>query len=132
MFHYYASPADPGRHVSAFVATLPGGLTDVRSLLAVLGALLRFPPYYGMNFDAFWDCVRDLDGIEEHVVILVHRDVPDIPEERLQIYIELLRDAVLYWRRHGREHRFEVWFARTDADRVETLLGSAAEPGDDE
>lgn len=121
MFRYYKPPDLPGKDGSAHAAALPAGLSGVRALLTEVGKALRFPPHYGKNFDAFWDCVRDL-RVEGHVVVLIHQDLPDIPEKELQTYIELLRDAVLYWRRHGGEHRFEVWFPETDAERVETLL----------
>lgn len=131
MFHYYKAPDLPGRDGEAYVATLPAGLSDVRTLLTDVGRALRFPPYYGKNFDAFWDCVRDLD-VEKHVVVLVHRDLPDIPEKDLRTYIELLRDAVLYWRRHGGEHRFEVWFPEADAERVDQLLCGEQPRGDGE
>lgn len=36
-----------------------GFATSKQSLHELLAAVLGFPDYYGMNWDAFWDCIRD-------------------------------------------------------------------------
>ena len=35
------------------------GIIDAETLHEYLSKKLNFPGYYGFNFDAFWDCVRD-------------------------------------------------------------------------
>lgn len=36
-----------------------GSVAAVGELHALLARVLRFPGYYGHNWDAFWDCVTD-------------------------------------------------------------------------
>jgi hypothetical protein len=38
-------------------------ITNEEELFASLAAALRFPEYFGMNWDALDDCLRDLDWI---------------------------------------------------------------------
>ena len=42
------------------VARIPSGLGSKRELLETLGHSLKFPDYYGVNWDAFEECIRDL------------------------------------------------------------------------
>jgi RNAse (barnase) inhibitor barstar len=35
------------------------GIYDEETLHEYLSKMLSFPEYYGRNFDAFWDCIRD-------------------------------------------------------------------------
>ncbi|MCD8351805.1 MAG: barstar family protein [Planctomycetaceae bacterium] len=124
MFHYFTPPADFSREKDAHVATLANDLPTVQALLTDIGAVLQFPPHAGKNFDALWDCIRDLRPAR-HKIILVHQDLPRIPGDDLATYLEILRDAVLYWRGHDDEHRLEVWFTEQDADRVKAILATA-------
>ncbi len=126
MFHYYTPPADFSLEKDAHVATLASDLHSVPSLLTAIGAVLQFPPHAGKNFDALWDCIRDLRPAR-HKIILVHQDLPDIPEQDLATYLELVRDAVLYWQGHDDEHRLEVWFPEKDAARIKAILAARTE-----
>lgn len=42
------------------------------------GALLQFPRYFGANWNAFSDCIRDLDWLRADGFLLVLLDAPDI------------------------------------------------------
>ena len=35
------------------------GILDAETMHEYLSKKLGFPSYYGFNFDAFWDCIRD-------------------------------------------------------------------------
>lgn len=132
MFRFYEScdaPAETG-DADLHVALVPAGLRSTRELLAAVGEALAFPWYYGVNFDAFWDCVRTLDGIEARRVALVHRDLPALPGGDLTVYFELLRDAVLYWDNPTASHRFEVWFPKALEAEVRAGLDACPPPAD--
>lgn len=45
-----------------------------QEFLAALGALLRFPDYFGQNLDAFNDCLSDVDVPQEGGMVLVLYD----------------------------------------------------------
>lgn len=128
MFHYYKPSEIPQSAPDTYVATVRKGWDTTKGLLGEVNTRLLFPGYSGKNFDAFWDSVRDLDGIGERRIILAHQDVPALGDDDLLVYIGLLRDSVLFWRRHAAEHIFEVWFPAADRARVAELLRQASEP----
>lgn len=90
-------------------------------LLKSLYYLLWFPGYFGFNWDALYDCLRDLGWIPCHKIVLVHEALPSLPEEDLKVYLEVLRDSALDWG-GGQEHGLEVFFRSADKRRVEKLL----------
>jgi RNAse (barnase) inhibitor barstar len=119
-FRYIATPS-AAEWVGALVAVLPDSISTKRILLEALAHVLVFPAYFGSNWDALFDCLRDFSWIEEQVIVLVHSDLPALPERELKIYVRLLRDAVLDWR-PDEAHHFEVAFASSDMEVVESLL----------
>lgn len=54
------------------------GLID--ELLKALYYKLWLPGYFGFNWDALYDCLRDLEWIKLYKVVLIHEVLPAIPE----------------------------------------------------
>lgn len=131
MFHYFTPPPDFSRDKTSRVATMTKNIGNVRDLLTAAGVVLNFPPFYGKNFDAFWDCIRDID-LPQHKIVLLNQDLPQLPEDDLETWITLLRDATLYWRRHSKEHVFEVWFPENAAEKIEAVLKDAPAPDEND
>jgi RNAse (barnase) inhibitor barstar len=104
-----------------FIARIPSGIGNRETLFHVLADHLKFPEYFGHNWDALWDCLRDLTWIPAHRVFLVHADLPALPEEALTTYLQILNDAVKDWQR-GDQHQLIVVFPATARERVENLL----------
>ena len=48
---------------------------------------LNFPDYYGKNWDALWDCLRDFALSEERTREVVITGVDQMPKE-LQVYFQ--------------------------------------------
>ena len=50
---------------------------------------LKFPDYYGCNWDAFWDCLTDMYGDPIHIEIIgievIERKFGDAPEKMIEI-----------------------------------------------
>lgn len=94
-----------------------------KELLKALYFQLWFPGYFGFNWDALSDCLRDLGWISCRKVVLVHQALPNLPEKDLKIYLEVLRDAIIDWVGDD-EHELEVFFHINDKCAVEALLAS--------
>jgi hypothetical protein len=61
----------------ALVVRVPKGVRSKQKLLAILADKLRFPGYFGHNWDALEECLRDLSWLPEHQsVAIVHQDLP--------------------------------------------------------
>ncbi len=117
----YEAELDNYHQKDTFVAVLPSGIGTKSALLEALASLLAFPAYFGSNWDALFDCFRDFSWMNEHDILLIHPELPMLPELELKIYLRLLRDSVLDWRPEE-AHRFDVVFAKSDEETVERLL----------
>lgn len=83
----------------AHVAVVPAGIRGPEALFGCLSRELKLPGHFGANWDALDECLRDLSWLEEHRVVLFHEALPELTDVELKIYLEVLRDAVLDWRR---------------------------------
>lgn len=74
---------------------VPRGVRTKEALFAAFVRALRFPDYFGHNWDAFEECVRDLDWLPSGDVWVRHADVPLANDpQQLSIYVKVLADAI--------------------------------------
>ena len=106
--------ADPTayRAEGAFVARIPAKAKGKEKLLGVLASKLRFPAYFGHNWDALDECLRDLSWLSDQPrVVIVHEALPfSSAGESLAIYQSILADAVAVHRDRGTPPSLEVVF----------------------
>ncbi len=93
---------------SEFVALLPhvNGADDLHKELS---DILKFPNYYGENWNALYDCLRDFGWIDMKGIVLVHIAIPSLSDFELKTYIEILFESAKDWK-EGDEHYFKVIF----------------------
>ena len=83
------------RAPDAFVARLPGRLARKQDLLRALASGLKFPGYFGYNWDALEECLNDLSWLgDEARVVILHEHVPLRDQEQRRIYCAILRQAL--------------------------------------
>lgn len=84
------------RPPGSFVAVLGGPLRRKADLLRALAKELKFPEYFGWNWDAVDECMRDLSWLPDFGgVVLVHKQLPLADDEQRRIYIDILKDALV-------------------------------------
>lgn len=88
---------------------------DKRALMAALAREMRFPAYFGANWDALRDCLTDLDEfLPAPGWLLVVADSAELlkgePGERAA-FLETLASAALFWRQADPPHAFKVLLA---------------------
>ena len=78
---------------------------DKNGFLNAIGKALRFPDYFGHNWDAFYDCLLDLKHDDGEGTLLVLRDASGFagaePEE-FAAAVGTLADAADYWKGKNR------------------------------
>jgi hypothetical protein len=74
-----------------------------RGLLARLAKALQCPPYFGMNWDALSDCMRDLSWLNDNgwvVILLNGQEFAVRNQDDFTTAIDVLETAAEYWRSH--------------------------------
>ena len=87
-------------------------------LFSALAEALRVPPYFGGNWDGLWDVIRDLSWIEAETIVLVHAELPRVPDSVLSLYLRILAEAVEDVRSNG---HFELQVVFPAALRAEVI-----------
>jgi len=125
-----ASLADPptAHDRSPLVVNLPSGLRSKQKLLAEYVRQLSLPEYFGWNWDALDECLRDLSWLEpDRPVVIVHAALPFHGHKHpRQTYLELLRDAVRFWTDGPRPDRLRVIFSRRAETTIRQMLAPHA------
>ena len=104
-----------------YVAHLPASLHDREALFAALQQSIGLPEYFGQNWDALSECLRDLSWIKQRRVVLLHEGVPQLDPQSLKVYLEVLSECVRDWR-PNEEHQFVVVFPRDADNRINEML----------
>jgi hypothetical protein len=75
-------------------------IRDTQSFLQKVAEVMRFPDYFGYNWDALDECITDLDWCPAARYILIY----DYPEafskaepEQWKVAYDILQSAVEYW-----------------------------------
>ncbi len=119
-FTFVAEPA-AFREASVLVVRVPAAARGKEKLFGVLARGLRFPRYFGRNWDAFEECLADLswlDGTDR--VAIVHEGLPFAPTgELLRTYCSILRDVAAARKRSDVKPTLDVVFAESLRDAIE-------------
>lgn len=101
------------RAENALVVRIPAKAKGKEKLLNLLATKLRFPRYFGQNWDALDECLGDLSWLPEaQRVVIVHEGLPfSTSGPHLATYLSVLTDAVAAHRKRGTPPTLEVVFA---------------------
>ncbi|MBI3714425.1 MAG: barstar family protein [Betaproteobacteria bacterium] len=66
---------------------------------------MKFPSHFGHNWDAFYDCLTEFDGVDAdgYLIYFDHTDAfSEHHESQLETAIELFEDAIEFWKEDGK------------------------------
>jgi hypothetical protein len=111
-------------------AEVPGGIENKAALLEALFLALHFPEYFGGNWDALEECIRDLSWLPPGDVVVRHEALP-LSDDRasLSTYLAILTDAMKKWKATGERRLFIVFPLSAEAV-VRSILADAEKSGD--
>ena len=120
---------------SGFVFDFDGTqVKDQQGLFDAFGKGMDAPNgYFGTNWNAFEDSLMDLQWLPEHQVILVHEHLPDLTDDEIRVYLDILSSASLKWNSSKTKelqkkfpqfiaHNLVVYFRRNLQDRVSSII----------
>lgn len=88
-------------HDGLFVAWIEGKrVTSKEEFLTVVAQALKFPGYYGRNWDAFDECIRDLEWLPARGYVLVLDEYERFAQrdpESWNIALAILKEAANTW-----------------------------------
>lgn len=90
---------------------------DKNDLFRQLSDILAFPDYFGDNWNALFDCLRDFSWISRRGVVLVQSEIPILSEEELMTYFDIIFSAVEDWTDTD-DHYFKVIFPKEDEPKI--------------
>jgi hypothetical protein len=91
----------PNAEQGVATVRIPSTVTTKGLLFELYSKSLKFPDYFGSNWDAFEECINDLDWLGAKAVLIMHEDFVKLPDDDFQVYIDVLRKSVAYWRTKG-------------------------------
>jgi len=91
-FEFLDSPA-VYRDPAAIILRISPGIRSKQKLFSIYATALRFPKYFGWNWDALEECLNDLSWLPpDQKVVIVHEDLPfGTGGENRAIYLDVLR-----------------------------------------
>lgn len=117
----FRSHADSTSDSNTLVVHVPTGLTTDAELFRLFEREVRLPDYFGENWNALDETLRDLHWVSERKLIFVHDDLPGLPTDSLRIYLEVLANAVNSWEAYP-EHEIAVIFPENTKAQIASFL----------
>jgi len=79
-------------------------IVDKQSFLKEFAVKMRFPDYFGYNWDAFDECITDLEWLNQNGFIIFYKNFNKFkinqPED-WKIATDVLLEAVEYWKQRN-------------------------------
>lgn len=108
-----------------FVAVIPKEITEPELLLLVLYEKLKFPSYFGFNWNALDECLRDFHWNDKYRIVIVHEELPRLQDKDLKIYLEVLRDCANDWKPQE-EHKLVIYFPFHSYATIQSMLNTSS------
>lgn len=121
----FIEPGVTPTEADSLVAVVPRGIADANQLLEVLYQRLNLPGYFGFNWDALSDCLRDFHWVKQRNIVLIHEDLPTLTSTDLVNYVEVLDESVRSWK-PNENHRLVVVFPESCRERIERMADGKA------
>lgn len=117
---------DPVESSDWWYVEINGSAQGKEGLFDELSKKLNFPSYFGCNWDALNDLLRDFHWVKSRGIYLSHKVVPELSTEELRKYLKILANAVRDWNideKHS-SHELIVKFPEGSKGQVEKILNS--------
>lgn len=99
----------PAKKRGVLLAAVSAGLHDRAALFDALAQTLQLPDYFGRNWDALDECLRDLSWLKPKTIVIAHADLPLTKKSDRTVYLEILGRAVEDWNRDGAK-KLSIYF----------------------
>src|SRR5437764_6712939 len=92
--HFFFGLETVPLHARRLDVRIPPGISTEMALFSAYDAEVSLPDYFGENWDAFAECIRDLSWVGPQQVVITHQDLPLLADEQsLKTYLGILSRA---------------------------------------
>jgi len=105
----------------SFLAIIDEEILNVNMLFKTLDSKLNFPNYFGYNWNALFDLLRDFHWIKQKHIYLIHTKIPSLKKQEFLEYIDILYETLKDWQRDDNEKLF-VYFPKEEKKYLESIL----------
>jgi RNAse (barnase) inhibitor barstar len=121
-FTFVIDPSQFASNRNDFVAWVPPDISSRQALFDTLARELKFPDYFGQNWDALDELLRDFWWVKQRRIVIVHLGLPtQLGEDNLRVYLEILMSDVKDWK-PGDEHELVVVFPLSCRETIQGIL----------
>ena len=107
---------------NSFIAVIPSSVSSKSELLNTFASVLRFPDYFGHNWDALEECLRDFHWLNAYRIVIVHEAFPlSLRNSDLRIYLSILESCIKSWK-PGEEHELIAAFPAQSRKTIADIL----------
>ena len=89
-----------------------------QELISELADKLHFPDYFGYNWDALCEVLRDFYWVNEKIIMIEHHGISTIPVADLETYLEIISEVEKFWE-EDKSHEVLFLFSSTDMKIIE-------------
>jgi RNAse (barnase) inhibitor barstar len=82
----------------SFIANMSTNVRNKYELLNDMQIKLKFPDYFGYNWDAAYDCLCDFTWIKEKNIVIIYQKIPLLDEKTMKQFLILLREVAEDWK----------------------------------
>jgi hypothetical protein len=82
---------------SSYIVTLNDNISSEEELLNEYYVKLKFPAYFGFNWNALYDSLLNLENIKQEKVVIYHHTLPLLHIEDMKIYLDILKSSSGEW-----------------------------------
>ena len=109
-------------------ANIRAGIVSIDELYDVLAESLHLPNYFGRDWDGRDHVLGDLSWLAPRRVVIVHADLPELADEQLRTYLDVLRTAVDEWTQRPGAHELVVAFLKRCNSRCDVCWSRRTDP----
>ena len=104
--YYYRDINEVETEINSFVAKLD--LTDnFQDFMEQCNVKLKFPDYFGFNWEALRDCLEDFSWLDESTIIIIIDSVHLLSKSNLRDYARLFCEVEKKWIEYGVKYNLE-------------------------
>lgn len=106
----YSDNSDTSIDEDSYLLRIPPGISATDALIKCISDAGDFPGWFGYNWDALLDCLRDFSWINKRTIVILHSDLPLVNEtKQCRTYLRILAQANSDWLQPPRPGAVELW-----------------------